>query len=52
MQRAHARGQDPVARATLGLLIAHAHDEAAAEMKLTRKPSFGEITSGKDETNV
>ena len=49
MRRAHERGADPVAREALALLIGHAHDEAASEMKLTRKPLFGEIASGKNE---
>jgi hypothetical protein len=48
MKRAHARGDEP-AREALGLLIRHAHDEAAAEMKLTRKPLFGEIASGRSQ---
>lgn len=52
MRRAHARGQEPAAREALALLIAHAHDEAAEAMKLTRKPSFGEISSGKDDKSV
>jgi hypothetical protein len=47
--RAHSRSAEPAAREALGLLIRHAHDEAAAEMKLTRKPLFGEIASGKNE---
>lgn len=29
-----------------GLVKAHLHDEAAAEMKITRKPLFAEIASG------
>lgn len=31
-----------------GLVQAHLHDEAAAEMKITRKPLFAEIASGGD----
>jgi hypothetical protein len=52
MRRAHARRAEPAAREALGLLIRHAHDEAAAEMKLTRKPLFGEIVSGKNEKSA
>lgn len=48
MKRAHARG-DAAARQALGLLIRHAHDEATAAMKWTRKPLFAEIASGKNE---
>jgi hypothetical protein len=43
MRRAHARGADEA----LGLLIRHAHDEAAAAMKWTRAPRFAEMASGK-----
>ncbi len=32
----------------LRLLIKHAHDESTREMKLTRKPLFAEIASGRD----
>jgi hypothetical protein len=52
MKRAHARSGEPAAREALRLMIRHAHDEAAAEMKLTRKPLFGEIASGKDRKPV
>ncbi len=48
MQSAHAR-DDEVGRHALGLMIRHAHDEASREMKLTRKPLFAEIASGKYE---
>jgi hypothetical protein len=48
MKRAYARSGEPTAREALNLMIRHAHDEAGAEMKLTRKPLFGEIASGKD----
>ena len=48
MTRAHARG-DAAAREALALLIRHAHDEATAAMKWTRKPQFGEMVSGKRE---
>ncbi len=48
MQAAHARA-DEAGRDALGLLIRHAHDEASLEMKLTRKPLFAEIASGKNE---
>ena len=43
---AYAR-KDEAARHTLRLLIAHAHDELTREMKLTRKPLFAEIASGR-----
>jgi uncharacterized protein YcaQ len=49
MRRSHERGKEPAARDALELLIRHAHDEAAAEMKLTRKPLFGEIARGRNE---
>ena len=39
--------KDEAARQALGLLIAHAHDELTREMKLTRKPLFAEIASGR-----
>jgi hypothetical protein len=45
---AHARG-DAVGKEALGLLIAHLHDEQTMEMKLTRKPLFAEIASGRNE---
>ena len=44
---AYAR-KDEAARQALGLLIAHVHDELTREMKLTRKPLFAEIASGRD----
>jgi hypothetical protein len=47
MHRAHQRCDDPRAREALSLLIRHAHDEASAAMKWTRKPQFGEMASGK-----
>ena len=47
MQRARRRGDDAGAREALALLIRHAHDEASAAMKWTRKPQFGEMASGK-----
>lgn len=50
MRRAHARS-DAAAREALGLLIRHAHDEATAAMKWTRKPQFGEMASGKDHAS-
>jgi hypothetical protein len=52
MKRAHGRSGESAAREALSLMIRHAHDEAAAEMKLTRKPLFGEIASGKDRKPV
>ena len=52
MRRAHARSAELAAREALGLLIRHFHDEAAAEMKLTKKPLFGEISSGRNEKAV
>lgn len=52
MRRAHARCAEPPASAALGMLIRHAHDEASEEMKLTRKPLFGEISSGRNEKAV
>lgn len=51
MKRAHGRGADAAAREALGLLIRHAHDEAAAAMKWTRKPQFAEIAGGKDHAS-
>jgi hypothetical protein len=53
MATAHARSQvDEAARRALGLIIRHAHDEAARDLKLTRKPLFAEISSGKNEVGV
>jgi hypothetical protein len=47
MATAHARSaSDEAARRALGLIIQHAHDEAARDLKLTRKPLFAEIASG------
>jgi hypothetical protein len=46
---AHARPPDDLAaKQALGLLIRHAHDEAAAQMKRSRKPLFAEIASGRN----
>jgi hypothetical protein len=47
MRRAHRRSDDSGAREALTLMIRHAHDEANAAMKWTRKPQFGEMVSGK-----
>jgi hypothetical protein len=47
MHRAHRRQDDKGAQEALALLIRHAHDEAAAAMKWTRKPQFAEMASGK-----
>ncbi len=50
MATAHGRSfGDEAARSALGLIIRHAHDEAARDLKLTRKPLFGEISNGKKE---
>ena len=49
MKRAHARGGDAGAREALGMLIRHAHDEAAAAMKWTKTPRFAEMASGKTQ---
>jgi hypothetical protein len=50
MATAHARSAtDEAAYRALGLIIRHAHEEAARDLKLTRKPSFAEISSGKNE---
>lgn len=47
MQRGRRRCDDPGAREALRLLVRHAHDEASAAMKWTRKPQFAEMASGK-----
>jgi hypothetical protein len=53
MATAHARSRiDDAARDALGLIIRHAHDEAARDLKLTRKPLFGEISGGKNEAGA
>jgi hypothetical protein len=47
MQAAYARPlEDAAAKQALALLIAHARDEAAERMKITRKPLFAEIAGG------
>ena len=46
MRAAHARSAgDAAAYEALGLIIRHAHDEAAQQMKQTRKPPFAEIST-------
>jgi hypothetical protein len=47
---AYARSiaNDEYARQALGLLVKHAHDESTREMKLTRRPLFAEIASGRE----
>lgn len=40
--------QAEAAREALKLIATHLHDEQANEMKLTRKPLFAEIASGRD----
>jgi hypothetical protein len=52
MKRAHSKGPEAGAREALNLLLRHAHDEVVAEMKLTRKPLFGEISSGRRDTGT
>jgi hypothetical protein len=53
MATAHARSAvDEAARRALGHIIRHAHDEAARDLKLTRKPLFAEISSGKNEAGA
>lgn len=37
------------AEQALKLLVAHMHEEAARALKMTRKPLFAEIASGRDE---
>jgi hypothetical protein len=50
MATAHARCMtDEAARHALGLIVRHAHDEAARDLKMSRKPLFAEIASGKKE---
>ena len=50
MATAHARSAvDEAAHRALDLIIRHAHDEAARDLKLTRKPLFAEIASGKND---
>jgi len=47
---AHARSHtDEAAHRALGLIIRHVHAEAAADLKLSRKPLFAEIASGKND---
>ncbi|WP_274631177.1 hypothetical protein [Arvimicrobium flavum] len=41
------RRGEPAAAEALAMIRAHLHDEAAREMKTTRKPLFAEIASGK-----
>lgn len=50
MAVAHTRSRtDEAAHRALGLIIRHAHDEAARDLKMSRKPLFAEIASGKNE---
>jgi hypothetical protein len=46
--RLSSESDDASAREALGLLVKHAHDELTREMKITRKPLFAEIASGRD----
>ena len=46
LKAAFAAGPGQAPEEALALIKAHIHDEAAREMKLTRKPLFAEIASG------
>jgi hypothetical protein len=46
LKAAFATGEGKGPEEALALIKAHMHDEAAREMKLTRKPLFAEIASG------
>jgi hypothetical protein len=53
MATAHGRGgADQAGQKALGLIIRHAHDEAARDLKTTRKPLFAEIAGGKNEAEA
>jgi hypothetical protein len=46
------RKQESACRKAIDLIQAHLHDEAANDMKLTRKPLFAEIASGVDQAKT
>jgi hypothetical protein len=48
LMAAHARA-DEAARTAMNLLVEHMHGELTQDMKLTRKPLFAEIASGRDK---
>lgn len=48
LMAAHARA-DETAGAAMNLLVEHMHAELTQDMKLTRKPLFAEIASGRDK---